>query len=205
MLKSDKNFLSLICLQDEEILLDLCSLSELNPYLERFLNLASNPNVDINHQMPRSRNTPIVQICHDNTKNLEVALKILLDRKDIDLSLVNNEGNNALTQLCRHHKEDTLKECVELLIESGINVEHQNRKKRNALSLVSEFYTGKHKQDIICLLVDHMKNLGDVSASVQMLRNRGFNTEADILEKMVKSRQKIENTPVPSSVILKSV
>ena len=65
--------------------------------------------------------TPILNLCRFNeSTSLYPALKALLERKDIDLALRDNMGRNSLFLLTRYYPLDDLIDCIQLLIESGV-------------------------------------------------------------------------------------
>ena len=197
-------FKSTIFFQGEDELFELCSRPSLNKKsLNNFRRLVSDLKIDVNSQKSYSRNTPILELCYKNkSENLPIALEILLERKDLNLKLVNSCLHNALTQLCRHYPHDTLIQCVQLLLKRNINVDHKCEragKSGSALSLLLKHYSGNHLQDIIRLLVERMADRNEVIACAEILRKRDPLQYAKIINEMVKSAQDNKTPPIPSS------
>lgn len=86
--------------------------------------------------------SPLLLLCRQyGGSNLYDCLKILLKRKDLDLTVRNNFGHNAFNLLCRRYDNQRLLNCLQLLVESGVQADISDKKARNALTLLPRYYT----------------------------------------------------------------
>ena len=136
----------------------LCKRSNFNAIATaRFHQLVANQNVDKNLKVSKRDQifSPILLLCRNNrSQTLYPCLKAMLKRQDIDLEFKDSKfGNNALTLLSRNYDHYNLINCVRLLINAGISVNSQDSKDRNALILLSRFYTKDNLNDLFQLLV----------------------------------------------------
>ena len=109
---------------------------------------------------------------HGNKNTLTVELIQLfiskMKNKKEEVNKLDSNGNNVLHLLCSRKFDtnedvsgDVLLKIVTLLIESGIDINQQNKDKDNALHLLCECYHGPHLKETIELLI---KNRIDIKA-----------------------------------------
>ena len=127
-------------------MLELCQLSKLeNDDLTRFIQLATDKEaVDVNCTDGIGR-TPLTLLCLNNeSDSLDFCVKILLQhRPDIDVTLIDEMGFNALMNLSRHSESDKIVEVAQLLIRAGVDVKQVDKYGTNALMLLCAYSKNK--------------------------------------------------------------
>jgi hypothetical protein len=94
--------------------------------------------------------------------------------------------------LCRYYSfEIELVDCIRLLIQRGIDSNKKSGKSGNgetALFILSNHIRpSKYLIDVVRLLVNQESDMEDATNSTQILRDRGFIQEADILLDLIQS------------------
>jgi len=116
-----------------------------------------NVNCSVGHTLCFS---PLLLLCREcNGSNLYSCLKILLRRKDLDLTVKNNFGHNAFNLLCRRYDNHRLLDCLELLVESGVQVDVSDKKARNALTLLPRYYTQSNLNIVLKFVLQQGLNI----------------------------------------------
>ena len=165
---------------------DLCSqrnLDEVN--LTRLHQLIADKQICIDYQFKAS--APIVLLCQDNNnRHLYRTLEIFLQRDDLDINATSPYGFNALMFLCLLHRHEDLINCVQLLVNRGINAEAKGKEGENALQLLCQNYDGKNLRDIATVLINHSTSLDDISKCVGILRNRKLYSPLKTISKILQ-------------------
>ena len=115
--------------------------------------------------------TPILNLCRFNeSTSLYPALKALLERKDIDLALRDNMGRNSLFLLTRYYPLDDLIDCIQLLIESGVEANTKDNNSKLACEILARHYNGPNFMDIFRLLVNNDTNMKALQLCIGILQ-----------------------------------
>ena len=170
----------------EEEFRHLCAKENLNESeLARLHQLIEDETVDINYR--NKSNAPIVLLCQFyRGPNIYLTLKLFLKRKDLDIHSCSPSGYNALMFLCRFYYHNDLYDCVQLLVEAGLDPEIKEKGGHNALRLLCLNYTRKNLLDIALYLLYNSTNLEDVAKCPNYLWKRNFHEEANYFTKMYK-------------------
>ena len=172
--------------------MQLCNRPDLNEAdLVRLRELALDPEVDINYQDYQLNSTPLLLLCMANqSDSLYSALCTLLENEHIDLTVQTTHDNqNALTLLFRYYRKNNLIDCVKLLIKRKVPVDVETRDGRNAFMLLCEHFGADNLVEIAALLLRKMVDLRTANLSLSILRERGFESESDILVFHLRSRR----------------
>jgi len=138
--------------------------------------------------MSPETNTPIVLLCRRNASDsLLPALRILTDRKDIDLNSKNIEQYSALMHLCRYCSHKNLLDCVKLLIDRGIRVEDREKGGRNSLFFLCQYHTGEDLVSVAQILINKSRDLDDAAKCSKILWKRKLHKEFESLDSIIRS------------------
>ena len=149
---------------------------------EHLNQLLMDPTVKINFRF-ESR-PPFLLLCQFNrSESLYPVLKVFLKRQDLDISCTSRSGYNALMFLCRFYPCERLLDCVQLLIDRGIDLEAREKGHKTALQLLCLYYGGKNLMEVVLRLLYHSKNFGDASPCARILWERNLKTESKIFHK----------------------
>jgi hypothetical protein len=88
--------------------------------------------------------------------------------------------------LCRFYFHQDLYNCVQLLIEAGLDPEIQEKGGLNALRLLCLNYKKKNLLDIALYLLYHSTNLEEAAKCSNCLWKREFHQESKAFQKIIK-------------------
>ena len=166
--------------------------------LARARELFLDESLNINFRVLFTRCTPLLLLCRYNKSSTQLLslLQLLLERPDLDITVTNRDGHNAITLVCQYYPHDNLLDCVRLLIRRGGDVrQYLNAKKgavktKNALYLLCDNYKGEHLIDVARLLLakdSSEESLHAALNSVPLLYQLGVNPTSTILQTLIMS------------------
>ncbi len=117
-----------------------------------FIRLLVESGANVNGSNSRLETPSMVSLLSDREDNLEV-IKYLIEM-GADVSTVDDNQNSVLMYLAdasgSKHTCDSLKECVRVLVENGVNVNNQNVGEESALLIASK----NNNVDALCALIN---------------------------------------------------
>ena len=166
------------------------SLTEIQ--VNRFLQLAVDPEVDLTKKCKGSANTALLTLVrYNNSESLLPVLKKLVEFEEVrgQINVTNKLGYNALLSTCRYFVQTSTINCVRLLVNLGINVNAKVKSTNgtSAIEFLCDKYNGGNLVDIARLLLYNKCDLDDASKAVDLLRNRNLRRDADVLLKIIES------------------
>ena len=184
----------------------LCHLKSLNKFqIDRLLQLAVDPEVDVTKKFEATTNTPLLMLCcYNNSESLLPVLKQLLNFQEVSaqLNLTNKYGLNAISFLCLYSSNKATIDCVRLLVNLGIdvNAKVKSSKDTSAIELLCDRYEGGNLVDIARLMLYNKCDLDDASRAVDFLKNRNLRRDADVLLKIIESLRQSSGKRVHSKM-----
>ena len=186
--------------KDERELIALCTQKKLSQEnIDRLRILALDESKDINTRLPYTVNTLLMSLCR-NVKgdNLFEALKALLQREGINVTLTNRFHQDALMLLVLNYHHPNLILCVRLLIKHGASVLTKDKKNKNALLHLCEKHGKSYVIDVARLLIQQRSEF--TKEAIELLRKRGHPRSVNLLIKVVDSYNKGNAPNAVSSV-----
>lgn len=150
---------------------------------------------------------PLLLLCqYSRDKNLAETLNILLKRSDLDIEPRPRSGYTGLMMLCKYYPHDNIIECIQLLINRGINVDSKEKKGNwlSAVQLLCLHYSGKNLVDVALLLLcrstclSYPKKLRPHS----ILWDRKLKDEARKVARIIEQLHNGKQNPVSSNQVL---
>ena len=152
--------------------------------MSRLHQLIEDKTVDINQCYRRMKsNAPLVLLCQRHrSHSLCQLIEAFVKRDDLIIDECSPNGFNALMFICRFYRSENLIDCVQLLVNRGINLEAREKDGRTALDFLCLNYKSNNLVDILLLLI-HPNN---VDQCMNILRQREFRSKFVVMERILR-------------------
>ena len=178
----------------------LCYLEGFNEtQADRFHQLIADQTLNIN--CVKIKSNPLVLLCQNNrSARLYPALKAFLQRDDFKINSISPSGYNCLMFLCRFYSHPNLINCVQLLVDKGIDLEARESKKQlSALQILCANYSGENLIDVALCLIHRTTKYKNIKKCVDILLQRKLLSQSQTLENILGHIRSGRNPVITSS------